>query len=109
MEVRVEDDLSGRLLDSLQDRRIDFAVTIAPEQTGQLDFQPLFSDECLLVMREGDPLDATTPISWAALKLQVHRHGPGIECRMETTLPSLVRMLWSGHSMSAHTFQRSEA
>jgi len=68
VEVRVEDDLSSPLLDSLQDRRIDFAVTIAPEQTGQLDFQPLFSDECLLVMRKGDPLDAPTPISWAALE-----------------------------------------
>ncbi len=68
VEVRVEDDLSDPLLDSLQDRRIDFAVTIAPEQTGQLDFQPLFSDECLLVMRKGDPLDAATPLSWAALE-----------------------------------------
>jgi LysR family transcriptional regulator, carnitine catabolism transcriptional activator len=68
VEVRVEDDLSGPLQDALQDRRIDFAVTIAPEQTGQLDFQPLFSDECVLVMRKGDPLDATTPVSWAALE-----------------------------------------
>jgi len=68
VEVRVEDDLSDPLLDSLQDRRIDFAVTIAPEQTGQLDFQPLFSDECLLVMRKGDPLDASKPLSWAALE-----------------------------------------
>ena len=68
VEVRVEDDLSDPLLDSLQDRRIDFAVTIAPEQMGQLDFQPLFSDECLLVMRKGDPLDAPTPINWAALE-----------------------------------------
>lgn len=68
VEVRVEDDLSGPLLDALQDRRIDFAVTIAPEQTGQLDFQPLFSDECVLVMRRGDPLDAPTPIRWAALE-----------------------------------------
>jgi LysR family carnitine catabolism transcriptional activator len=68
VEVRVEDDLSDPLLDSLQDRRIDFAVTIAPEQSGQLDFQPLFSDECLLVMRKGDPLDLPTPINWAALE-----------------------------------------
>ncbi|HEX4197113.1 MAG TPA: LysR family transcriptional regulator [Caulobacteraceae bacterium] len=68
VEVRVEDNLSSPLLDLLQDRRIDFAVTIAPEQTGRLDFQPLFSDEFLLVMRKGDPLDAPTPISWAALE-----------------------------------------
>ncbi len=68
VEVRVEDDLSDPLLESLQDRRIDFAVTIAPEHTGQLEFQPLFSDEFLLVMRKGDPLDASTPLSWAALE-----------------------------------------
>ena len=40
MEVRVEDDLSGPLLDALQDRRIDFAVTIAPEQTGPPQIVP---------------------------------------------------------------------
>lgn len=67
VEVRVEDNLSGALIEMLQDRRIDFAVTIAPEQGSRLDFQPLISDDFLLVVRRGDPLDGPTPIPWEAL------------------------------------------
>ena len=68
VDVRVEDTLSGPLTDMLQERRIDFAITIEPEQTSRLNFQPLMSDEFVLVMRRGDPLDSPEPLPWAALK-----------------------------------------
>jgi LysR family transcriptional regulator, carnitine catabolism transcriptional activator len=68
VDVRVEDTLSDSLTDMLQERRIDFAITIEPDQDRRLEFQPLFSDEFVLVVRRGDPLDSPEPLPWAALK-----------------------------------------
>jgi len=68
VEVRVEDTLSDSLGALLQERRIDFAIGIEPDPERRLAFQPLFSDEFVLVVRRGDPLDAPGPLPWAALK-----------------------------------------
>lgn len=67
VEIKIEDALSEALIDMLQDRRIDFAVTIAPDQLNRVEFQPLIEDEFLLISRRGDPLNGTTPLGWGAL------------------------------------------
>lgn len=68
VDVKVEDTLSDSLTDMLQERRIDFAITIEPDHGHRLEFEPLFSDEFVLVMRRGDPLDSHEPLPWASLE-----------------------------------------
>jgi LysR family carnitine catabolism transcriptional activator len=68
VEVKVEDTLSDALSELLQERRIDFAIGIEPDPERRLAFQPLFSDEFVLVVRRGDPLDLPDPLPWGALK-----------------------------------------
>ncbi|MGH6910160.1 MAG: LysR family transcriptional regulator, partial [Phenylobacterium sp.] len=70
VEVKVEDTLSDSLIELLQQRRIDFAIGIEPDADRRLEFQPLFSDEFVLVVRRGDPLDLREPLPWAELKGQ---------------------------------------
>jgi LysR family carnitine catabolism transcriptional activator len=67
VEVSLRDDLSDPLQQQLEDRRIDFAVSIAPEATDRLLFEPLVSDDCVLVVRKGDSLDRPGPAAWAEL------------------------------------------
>lgn len=70
VDVKVEDTLSDALSELLQVRRIDFAIGIEPDADRRLEFQPLFSDEFVLVVRRGDPLDMREPLPWAELKGQ---------------------------------------
>ena len=70
VDVKVEDTLSDSLSELLQERRIDFAIGIEPDADRRLEFQPLFSDEFVLVVRRGDPLDMREPLPWAELKGQ---------------------------------------
>ncbi len=67
VEVRLQDRASAPLLDLLRDRRIDFALTIEPEASEGLLFEPLLEDSCLLVCRPGDPFDRPGPLRWSAL------------------------------------------
>ncbi|WP_293454674.1 LysR family transcriptional regulator [Phenylobacterium sp.] len=70
VEVKVEDTLSDSLSELLQQRRIDFAIDIEPEADRRLAFQPLLSEEFVLVLRRGDPLDRPGPLPWGELKGQ---------------------------------------
>jgi LysR family carnitine catabolism transcriptional activator len=67
VEVRVQDDLSDRLIRMLEERRIDFAITNRPIAE-RLQFEPLISDDFVFVCPRGHPLDARGPISWADLE-----------------------------------------
>ena len=67
VQVRVHDGLLQPLLQMLEDHRIDFAVTIEPEQPGRLIFEPLLADEFVFVCRRGDPLDGAESLPWQAL------------------------------------------
>ena len=67
VDVRVIDDLSAPLVHMLDERRIDFAVTIDPEPAGRWDFLPLMSDDFVLVCRRGHALDSAEPLRWSGL------------------------------------------
>jgi LysR family transcriptional regulator, carnitine catabolism transcriptional activator len=67
VEVRVQDDLSDRLLRMLEERRIDFAITNRPT-VDRLAFEPLVTDDFMFVCPRGHALDGRGPISWAELE-----------------------------------------
>jgi LysR family carnitine catabolism transcriptional activator len=67
VEVRVQDDLSDRLIRMLEERRIDFAITNRPVAE-RLQFEPLISDDFVFVCPRGHRLDARGPISWSELE-----------------------------------------
>jgi len=68
VQVQLHDGLLQPLLRMLEDHRIDFAVTIEPEKSDRLTFEPLFTDQCVFVCRRGDPLDGTKPLPWRAFQ-----------------------------------------
>lgn len=68
VEVIVRDDLSDLLLQQLEDRRIDFAVTIEPEACDRLHFEHLLSDDFVVVFRPGDAFDQEGSLRWEELE-----------------------------------------
>lgn len=70
IEIAIRDDLSGSLLQQLEERKIDFAFTTRPEETERLTFLPLLTDDFVLVFRQDDPLDVEGSATWAVFKKQ---------------------------------------
>lgn len=68
IEVTIRDDLSAPLLQQLEERQIDFAVTIRPEPSDRLSFRPLLADDCVLVFPRGDDLDTEGPAAWSVFE-----------------------------------------
>lgn len=68
IEVTIHDELSGSLLQQLEERQIDFALTIRPDDRERLVFRPLLTDDLVLVVRRGDPLDGEGPAGWSVFE-----------------------------------------
>lgn len=68
VEIKVYDNLSEPLLQMLDQRRIDLAISIEPASSDEVAFEPLIFDECVLICRRGDPLDQPGPLAWTALE-----------------------------------------
>lgn len=64
VEVIVRENLSGGLLQNLQDRSIDLSITIPPGGTAPIRFEPMFEDEYLLVCRPEDLELIPDPAPW---------------------------------------------
>lgn len=65
VEVMIRENPSQGLVQSLQDRMIDFAISTPPPPGSGIDFEPLFHDECVLVCREEDLEDIPDPAPWS--------------------------------------------
>lgn len=68
VDLIVRDDLSGSLLELLEERQIDFAVASQPEASDRLEYQPLMSDEYTLVCPRDHPLARESPATWSMFK-----------------------------------------
>ncbi|WP_374283089.1 LysR family transcriptional regulator [Novosphingobium sp.] len=64
VEVIIREDLSEDLLQSLQERKIDFALTTPPNATPGIEFEPLIEDDCVLVCRPDDLPRIPDPAPW---------------------------------------------
>lgn len=65
VEVIIRENLSEGLLQSLQERMIDFAMTAPPSGISGIDFVPLIEDDYLLVCRPEDLEDIPDPAPWS--------------------------------------------
>ena len=65
VEVIVKESLTGSLSQNLHDRLLDFAISIPPAPGIDIEFDPLFRDECVLVGRQSDLEHVTDPAPWA--------------------------------------------
>lgn len=68
VEIIIREDLSQELLQSLQDRMIDFALTTAPGEVEGIEFAPLIQDEYVLVCRPSDAASIPDPAPWAVFE-----------------------------------------
>lgn len=64
VEVIVRENLTGGLLQNLQDRSIDISITIPPTGTSAIRFEPMFEDEYVLVCRPDDLAAIPDPAPW---------------------------------------------
>lgn len=67
VEVILRDDFLGRSLDRLVSGEVDFAVTPNQKADPRFDFEPLYSDELLLIAPAGHPLLRGSSVSLAAV------------------------------------------
>lgn len=84
VEVIVRENLTGSLLQNLQDRTIDISITTPPTANDAIVFEPLFEDEYVLVCRPDDLDRIPDPAPW-----QVFRQLPFIAMEPRSS----VRML----------------
>lgn len=68
VEVIIRENLSGGLLQNLQDRTIDLSITILPSAHDAILFEPMFEDEYVLVCRPEDLEQIPDPAPWQTLK-----------------------------------------
>lgn len=65
VEVIIRENLSAGLLQSLQERMIDFALTTPPDAIPGIEFEPLIEDDCVLVCRPEDFSEIPDPAPWS--------------------------------------------
>lgn len=65
VEVVIRENMSEGLLQNLQERMIDFAITTRPGGTPEIEFQSLIEDPCVLVCRPKDIEKIPDPAPWS--------------------------------------------
>lgn len=65
VEIVVRENVTGGLDQSLHDRLVDFAISTRPATDADIDFVPLFEDECVLVGRATDLDRLPDPAPWS--------------------------------------------
>ncbi|MBC2650498.1 LysR family transcriptional regulator [Novosphingobium aerophilum] len=65
VEVIIRENLTGGLLQNLQDRSIDLSITIPPAANTAIRFEPMFEDDYVLVCRPEDADDIADPAPWS--------------------------------------------
>jgi len=65
VEIILRENLTTGLHQSLQDRLIDFAISIEPPAPAEIRFTPLLEDDCLLVCHARDLGDIPDPAPWS--------------------------------------------
>lgn len=65
VEIVVHENLTGGLMQNLLDRQLDFVVSTPPAAGSQINFWPLFDDECILVCRPEDIDAIPDPAPWS--------------------------------------------
>ena len=64
VSFQLRDGAAASLLASLDEGESDFAITVAPQVADRYAFQPLLSDEFVLVCRRDDPIARMAIASW---------------------------------------------
>jgi LysR family transcriptional regulator, carnitine catabolism transcriptional activator len=68
VKVSMREDYNGPLLERVAQGQVDFAVCAHSESADALDFEPLFEDELVAVMRRADVKTAGPMLRWSALQ-----------------------------------------
>lgn len=66
--VRIDDALLGQVLEQVTKGNVDFAVTVADEQEGQLTVQPVAADDFFCVFPSGHRFDGVSSLRWDDLQ-----------------------------------------
>jgi LysR family carnitine catabolism transcriptional activator len=65
VEIILRENLTSGLHQSLQDRLIDFAISIEPPAPAEIHFTPMLEDDCLLVCHARDAGAIPDPAPWS--------------------------------------------
>lgn len=84
VEIVVREKPAGVLYQSLHDRLLDFVVATPPVGTGEVAFQPLFDDNCVLICRPEDAAAIPDPAPW-----QIFREIPFIGSEPHSSVRTL--------------------
>lgn len=68
VDVIIRENLKEGLHQSLQDRLIDFVISTPPADSEDIDFSPLFEDECVLVCRPEEAAAIADPAPWSVFR-----------------------------------------
>jgi LysR family carnitine catabolism transcriptional activator len=68
VEIILRENLTSGLYQSLQDRLIDFAISIEPHGQAEITFTPMFDDACVLVCHARDADAIPDPAPWSIFR-----------------------------------------
>jgi len=68
VEIILRESLTSGLYQSLQDRMIDFALSIQPPSSDEVEFLPMLDDACVLVCRKEDLASIPDPAPWSIFR-----------------------------------------
>lgn len=68
VEIILRENLTSGLYQSLQDRMIDFAISIEPNAQAEIDFMPMLEDACVLVCHARDAGAIPDPAPWSVFR-----------------------------------------
>lgn len=68
VEIILRESLTSGLYQSLQDRMIDFAISIQPASGDEVDFLPMLDDVCVLVCAKPDLAAIPDPAPWSTFR-----------------------------------------
>ncbi len=95
IRIRVHDVINERVLEMVQERRVEVGIAFAPAQGGGLHFTPLYIDRFLAVVAADDPLATEPGTDWATLLRR-----PFIALQAPSAVRALLEARLAAHGLS---------
>lgn len=70
VSIRIADLLHGAVVDLVLAGRVDYGISVEPENQDELTFTPLVHDRFVAIVRDGDPLACRRRLDWDELVTQ---------------------------------------
>ncbi|TNE41157.1 MAG: LysR family transcriptional regulator, partial [Alphaproteobacteria bacterium] len=68
IRIQLYDGVWETVIDRVRDGEADFAIASYPEEMGDLEFQPMYDDEIMLIVTKDHPLSTRSAVRWRELE-----------------------------------------